>query len=261
MLTYDSVIQLHPVGFVSCAAQTPEEVPSEGLPSSLHINPSLIPALKGLEAGMEIYVVGWFDQADSDTLLASPGTPQEHGAFAVRSSCRPNQLGLTLTRIERIEGPIIDVQWLDFTDRTPILDIKRYNARWECIFSTPRANRTHFERQIERRALSLVLARPARNFHGEDCAWVSRLGEIGAVLVQEHGLFLADPLLSIHVIGNGHVIDAVQGMTGATFGNGRLTVDFHPESRDGLIVATLGNVSWQICVAPQTFVIRRGDAV
>lgn len=261
MLTYNSVIQLHPIGFVSCTAQTPDDVPSEGLPSSLQINRSLVPALKGLEVGMEIYVVGWFDQADSDTLLASPGTPQEHGAFAVRSSCRPNQLGLTLTRIVRINGSVIDVQWLDFTDCTPILDIKRYNARWECIFSTSRANRTHFERQIERRALSAVLARPARNFHGEDCAWVSRIGEIGAALVQEHEIFLADPLLSFHVTGNGHVIDAVQGMTGAAFGNGRLTVDFYPASKESLIEASLGRISLHIHLTPEMFVIRRRESI
>lgn len=253
MLTYDSVIALHPVGFVSCAAKTLEEMPSEGLPSSICINPSLIPAMKGLEAGMDIYVVGWFDQADSDTLLASPGTPQEHGAFAVRSSCRPNQLGLTLTKIDGIEGSLINVQWLDFTDGTPILDIKRYNARWECIFSTARENRTHFERQIERKALSIVLARPARNFHGENCAWISRIGEIGATLVQEYGVFLADPLLSFHVAGNGHVIDAVQGMTGAAFGNNRLTTDFQRHGQKGYIEAKRGKTTWRIHLTPEMF--------
>lgn len=259
MITHNKAISLSPIGFVRCAARTPADVPPEGLPASLWVNSLLAAAVGGLEVGMHIYVIGWFDQADSATLLGSPGTTQERGVFSIRSSSRPNQLGLTLTQIERIDGSVIDVQWLDYADGTPILDIKRYNARWECIFGTPRDNRTYFERLVDRRSLAIVLARPARNFHGEACPWVARVGEIGATLVQEHNVFLGDPSLSAQIVGNGHLIDAWQGMTGASFGNGRLTVDFQPYRQDGEIEARLDSARWRIEVTQERFVIEREE--
>lgn len=55
------------------------------------------------------------------------------GVFATRSPYRPNPLGLSSVRIERIEltdkeGPIIHVLGADLMDGTPIYDIKPYVA-------------------------------------------------------------------------------------------------------------------------------------
>ena len=55
------------------------------------------------------------------------------GVFATRSPYRPNPLGLSSVRIERIEltdkeGPVIHVLGADLMDGTPIYDIKPYVA-------------------------------------------------------------------------------------------------------------------------------------
>ena len=55
------------------------------------------------------------------------------GVFATRSPFRPNGLGLSCVKIERIEwqsneGPIIHVLGADLMDGTPIYDIKPYIA-------------------------------------------------------------------------------------------------------------------------------------
>lgn len=48
------------------------------------------------------------------------------GVFASRSPHRPNPIGLSLVKIEKIEGRKLTVSGLDLIDGTPILDIKPY---------------------------------------------------------------------------------------------------------------------------------------
>ncbi|MBR1469977.1 MAG: tRNA (N6-threonylcarbamoyladenosine(37)-N6)-methyltransferase TrmO [Prevotella sp.] len=59
------------------------------------------------------------------------GGNEKMGVFATRSPFRPNPLGLSSVRIERIEhseslGPVIHVLGADLMDGTPIFDIKPY---------------------------------------------------------------------------------------------------------------------------------------
>ncbi len=60
------------------------------------------------------------------------------GVFASRSPFRPNRLGLSCVKIEKIEtdgenAPIITVSGVDMTDGTPIYDIKPYIPIADCI--------------------------------------------------------------------------------------------------------------------------------
>ncbi len=59
------------------------------------------------------------------------------GVFATRSPFRPNPLGLSSVRIDRVEwsspqGPVIHVLGADLMDGTPIFDIKPYVAYADC---------------------------------------------------------------------------------------------------------------------------------
>ena len=48
------------------------------------------------------------------------------GLFATRSPHRPNNLGLSLVRLERVDGHTLTLTGVDLVDGTPILDIKPY---------------------------------------------------------------------------------------------------------------------------------------
>jgi tRNA-Thr(GGU) m(6)t(6)A37 methyltransferase TsaA len=71
---------------------------------------------------------------DSPTLTVRPprlGGNRRMGVFATRSPFRPNSLGLSCVRIERVEqhphlGPVIHVRGADLMDGTPIYDVKPY---------------------------------------------------------------------------------------------------------------------------------------
>jgi tRNA-Thr(GGU) m(6)t(6)A37 methyltransferase TsaA len=60
------------------------------------------------------------------------------GVFATRSPYRPNKIGLSCVKIEKIElhtpqGPILWVSGADLMNGTPILDIKPYLPHSDCI--------------------------------------------------------------------------------------------------------------------------------
>ena len=61
------------------------------------------------------------------------GGNQKKGVFATRSPFRPNDIGLSCVRLEKVEftkkeGPVLWVRGADLMDQTPIYDIKPYLA-------------------------------------------------------------------------------------------------------------------------------------
>ena len=59
------------------------------------------------------------------------------GVFATRSPVRPNPVGLSCVRLERVEwgtpqGPVLHVAGADLMDGTPIYDIKPYLPYADC---------------------------------------------------------------------------------------------------------------------------------
>lgn len=64
------------------------------------------------------------------------GGAERVGVFATRSPFRPNPIGLTCVRLDRVEladnGPIIHVLGADLRDGTPIYDIKPYIPFADC---------------------------------------------------------------------------------------------------------------------------------
>lgn len=51
---------------------------------------------------------------------------REHGIFATRSPKRPNAIGLSVVRLQRVDGNRIHIEDVDILDGTPVLDIKPY---------------------------------------------------------------------------------------------------------------------------------------
>ena len=93
-------------------------------------------ALRGLEGFSHIWLVWQFSEAVRDTwspMVKPPrlGGNKRMGVFATRSPFRPNPIGLSSVRLEKVEltehqGPVIHVSGVDLRDGTPIYDIKPY---------------------------------------------------------------------------------------------------------------------------------------
>ena len=99
-------------------------------------------ALRGLEGFSHIWLVWVFHQVHQSKWSPTVRPPrlggnQRVGVFASRSPFRPNPIGLSSVRLERIEltgpqGPVLHIRGADLVDGTPILDIKPYLPYGDC---------------------------------------------------------------------------------------------------------------------------------
>ncbi|WP_288279904.1 tRNA (N6-threonylcarbamoyladenosine(37)-N6)-methyltransferase TrmO [uncultured Prevotella sp.] len=94
-------------------------------------------AVRGLEAFDYLWLIWEFsaNPHEQQGLTVRPprlGGNERVGVFASRSPFRPNRLGLSCVRIDKVEigenGPVIHVRGADLMDGTPIYDIKPYVA-------------------------------------------------------------------------------------------------------------------------------------
>jgi tRNA-Thr(GGU) m(6)t(6)A37 methyltransferase TsaA len=87
-------------------------------------------ALKGLDAFSHLEVVYRFHLVDEDNVHTGARRPRgnpdwpEVGIFAQRGKDRPNRLGVSVCRIETVDGLDLHVRGLDAVDGTPVLDLK-----------------------------------------------------------------------------------------------------------------------------------------
>ena len=93
-------------------------------------------AIRGIEGFSHLWIIWGFSENEGAKYNATVRPPrlggnERVGVFASRSPFRPNSLGLSLVRLEKIEksdkyGYILHVFGVDMVDKTPIYDIKPY---------------------------------------------------------------------------------------------------------------------------------------
>lgn len=97
----------------------------DGPECQLVLDPVWHEALRGLQEFQTIEVLYWLDKSRRDLILQSPGSDGHTvGTFALRSPVRPNPIGTSLVKLERIESGNVYVRGLDCLDGTPLIDIK-----------------------------------------------------------------------------------------------------------------------------------------
>ena len=99
-------------------------------------------ALRGIEQFSHIWLLWQFTQAVREGWSPTVRPPRlggntRVGVFATRSPYRPNPIGLSCVRLERVEqdealGPVLWVRGADLLDGTPIYDIKPYIPFADC---------------------------------------------------------------------------------------------------------------------------------
>lgn len=98
-------------------------------------------AVKGLEGFDYIWLLWQFEGVDREHWSATVKPPRlggntHMGVFATRSPFRPNPIGMSSVKLERVEmtaeGPVLYVSGIDLRNRTPIYDIKPYLPYVDC---------------------------------------------------------------------------------------------------------------------------------
>ena len=99
-------------------------------------------AVRGLEDFSHIWLIWQFSEAVRDDWSPTVRPPRlggnkRMGVFSTRAPFRPNAIGLSSVKLEKVEiskelGPILHVSGADLMDGTPIYDIKPYLPFADC---------------------------------------------------------------------------------------------------------------------------------
>lgn len=210
-------IVLKPIGEVRSPISNRDLMPPAGETAQIRVFPHYAKALERIEEYSHLWVLSWLHQAKREVLTAVPAKvnplASSFGVFALRCPNRPNPIALTLVRLIKIQGQILQVAGLDAIDGTPVLDIKPYFEH-DTVFSP----RTAYIMAGKRETLAKALWGQAFNHHGEECADL-RLAVRMGLLIEERLGYLKDPELKIEVSGSPCLADCLQGLTRARFAN------------------------------------------
>jgi tRNA-Thr(GGU) m(6)t(6)A37 methyltransferase TsaA len=121
-----------PIGTVRSTRMVTEDDDWDSVLSSIELDATQFTteAVSGLETFSHIEVVYLFDRVDPAKVEKGARHPRKNtawpkvGIFAQRGKNRPNRIGTTICRVDRIEGLRIHVLGLDAVEGTPVLDIK-----------------------------------------------------------------------------------------------------------------------------------------
>ena len=136
-------------------------------------------AVAGLEQVSHVWLLFLFHQAleDKPRLKVRPprlGGNKSMGVFATRATHRPNGIGQSVVRLERVEPGRLLLSGIDLLDGTPVLDIKPYVPYADSV--------TDARNQMASEAPSLV-----------DVAWA----DSALLQANEHAQRLGEPLVAL----------------------------------------------------------------
>ena len=97
-------------------------------------------ALRGIEGFSHLWLLWQFTESRGWSPTVRPprlGGNQRVGVFATRSPFRPNPIGLSCVKLDRVDwdapdGPVLVVRGADLLDGTPLFDIKPYVPLADC---------------------------------------------------------------------------------------------------------------------------------
>lgn len=124
-------------------------------------------SVRGLEGFSHLWVVFVFHQLKGDAIKTTVRPPRlggntRLGVFASRATHRPNPIGLSLVKLEKIDisqgDVVLEVSGLDMTNGTPVLDIKPYLSYAD---SVPEA-RAGYASEAPKLACKVVFSEQAR---------------------------------------------------------------------------------------------------
>jgi tRNA-Thr(GGU) m(6)t(6)A37 methyltransferase TsaA len=145
----DSTFSFTPIGVVHSPFREKFGIPRQpGLVPQIKGRIELLPpfnrsdCVRGLETFSHVWVLFLFHNTAADGWRPTVRPPRlggkkKVGVFASRSNFRPNPIGQSVVRLDRIDTSdgkvVLDISGHDLLDQTPVLDIKPYLGYADCI--------------------------------------------------------------------------------------------------------------------------------
>ena len=98
-----------------------------GVRGTVEVFPDFRPGLKDLDGFSHVILLYQFHRSRGFKLRVVPFMDTKlRGLFSTRAPHRPNPIGLSVVRLDRIRNGILHVRDVDILDGTPLLDIKPF---------------------------------------------------------------------------------------------------------------------------------------
>ena len=159
---YATTFNYRPIGVIKSPFKDPKGMPiqpvgAKGISGTIEMQPEYEDGLKDLDGFSHIILIYHFHLSKGYSLQVKPfldDTPR--GIFAIRAPRRPNPIGVSVVRLEKIEGTTLYISNVDIVDGTPLLDIKPCVPHFDCLedvrigWLAGRANRAVGKKSDER---------------------------------------------------------------------------------------------------------------
>ncbi|MFZ0442120.1 MAG: tRNA (N6-threonylcarbamoyladenosine(37)-N6)-methyltransferase TrmO [Methanobacterium sp.] len=127
-----TTIEFNSIGTIHSPFKDLEGMPiqpigARGIKGEIHLNEKYKDGLKDLEGFSHIILIYYLHLSKDYKLEVKPFLDtQKRGVFATRAPKRPNPIGMSVVRLNKIYGSTIFISDVDIVDGTPLLDIKPY---------------------------------------------------------------------------------------------------------------------------------------
>lgn len=132
----------NPIGIIRTPFNNIEGMPiqptgAKGVKGVIEIYPEFAEGLKDLNGFSHIILLYHFHLSGDFKLHVKPFMDDElHGIFATRAPKRPNPIGFSVVKLNKIQNNIIYVENIDVLNQTPLLDIKPFVFDFDSVSKT-----------------------------------------------------------------------------------------------------------------------------
>ncbi|UCG90889.1 MAG: tRNA (N6-threonylcarbamoyladenosine(37)-N6)-methyltransferase TrmO [candidate division WOR-3 bacterium] len=125
-------IEYKPIGIIHSPFNEPEGAPiqpsaARDIQGTVELFSEYVEGLKDLEGFSHITLIYHLHLSKPYSLHVKPFMDDTlRGLFATRAPSRPNPIGISTVRLDKVEGVILYIRDVDIVDGTPLLDIKPY---------------------------------------------------------------------------------------------------------------------------------------
>jgi tRNA (adenine37-N6)-methyltransferase len=125
-------VKYRPIGVIHSPFKDLEGMPiqpigAKDIKGQIQLNEAYAEGLEDLEGFSHIILLYHLHLSIGHLLKVKPFLDNvERGIFSTRAPKRPNPIGISVVRLDKIEGTTIHISNVDIIDGTPLLDIKPY---------------------------------------------------------------------------------------------------------------------------------------
>ena len=135
-------ISFKPIGIIHSPFTELDGMPiqpsaGQGIKGHILINENFVEGLEDLDGFSHICLLYHFHLSNSYSLKVAPFLDDQlRGIFSTRAPKRPNPIGLSVVKLNKIVVNRLEIENVDIIDGTPLLDIKPYVPEMDKVDSS-----------------------------------------------------------------------------------------------------------------------------